>query len=344
MKAIMKQKPGFGAEFVDTDIPVPGNGEVLVKVINTSICGTDVHIYNWDPWSAHRIKPPIVFGHEFAGEIVELGPGVRSLQKGEFVSAETHIPCGHCHQCRTGNMHLCSNLKILGVDVQGCFAEYAVIPEICAWKNSPDIPHEQACIQEPFGNAIHAVQSADVRGKNVLVLGDGPIGIMTIPILKKYGARRVIMTGMQDYRLALAGKFAPDMLLDIRKDDVDAEVMRVTNGIGADVVLEMSGAEQAIKQALRLIRRSGELVAFGIPGNDVTIEWSEGLIFKGITIHAINGRKMFDTWYKGAALLEDHDFDISPVISHVMPFNDFHKAQELLKPGSAGAGKIVLEL
>lgn len=343
MKAIQKAGAAAGAKVIAAPIPAPTSHQVLVKVRATSICGTDIHIYNWDPWSAGRIKPPMIFGHEFSGEVVEIGAQVEHISVGDHVSAETHIPCGGCFQCRTGKMHVCRHLEILGVDRDGCFAEYVAVPEICCIKNEKTLPWEVASIQEPLGNATYCVSEARVAGKSVAILGDGPIGIFATAVARAYGAATLIVTGMQSFRLDLMRGFGPDHVLDVTKVKVREAIMDITRGEGVDVVLEMSGAEGALHDGFAVVKRGGTFVAFGIPSRPITLNLAEEVIFKGITMRAINGRRMFGTWYEVAGLLGSKRIDVTPVLTHTFPLEKIDDAMKLLNAKEIRAGKIVLK-
>lgn len=343
MRAIQKSKAEKGAAVIEAPIPVPTSHQVLVQVKATSICGTDIHIYNWDPWSAGRIKPPMIFGHEFAGEVVAVGAQVEHIAVGDRVSAETHIPCGGCFQCRTGKMHICQNLEILGVDRDGCFAEYIAVPEICCIKNDPGLLWEIASIQEPLGNATYCVSEAGVEGKSVAIFGDGPIGVFATGVARAYGATTLIVCGMQPYRLDLMRKFGPDHVVDVTKAKAREAIMDITRGEGVDVVLEMSGAEAALHDGLSVIKRGGTFVAFGIPSRPVEINLADEIIFKGIKILAINGRRMFGTWYEVANLLSSGRIDVAPVLTHTFPLGKIDDAMALLNAKEIKAGKIILK-
>jgi len=343
MKAIQKPKAEKGALVVDAPIPVPTSHQALVRVNATSICGTDIHIYNWDPWSAGRIKPPMIFGHEFSGEVVEVGSQVEHIKVGDHVSAETHIPCGGCYQCRTGQMHICQHVEILGVDRDGCFAEYIAVPDICCIRNDKSLPWEIASVQEPLGNAAYCVSEAKVAGRSVAILGDGPIGVFAAGIARAYGATNLICCGMQPYRLDLMRKFNPDHVVNVTKENTRDAVMDITRGEGVDVVLEMSGAESALHDGFAIIKRGGTFIAFGIPSRPVSLNLAEEVIFKGVTIRAINGRKMFDTWYEVANLLGSGRIDVKPVLTHTFPLEKIDDAMALLNAPEIKAGKIVLK-
>lgn len=343
MKAVQKQTAGKGAIIIDTPIPKPTSHQVLVRVRAASICGTDVHIYNWDPWAAGRIKPPMIFGHEFSGEVVEIGSQVERISVGDHVSAETHIPCGGCFQCRTGKMHICQNLEILGVDRDGCFAEYIAVPEICCIKNDKSLPWEVASVQEPLGNATYCVSKCNVAGKSVVVFGDGPIGIFAAGIARAYGATNLIVCGMQEFRLDLIRKYNPDHVINVTKQNPREVIADITHGEGADCVLEMSGAENALHHGLAVIKHGGTFAAFGIPSRPVQINLADEIIFKGIKILAIIGREMFGTWYEVANLLNSGRLDIRHVLTHTFPLEKIDDAMVLLNAPEIKAGKIVLK-
>ncbi len=340
MKAFQKAGPERGGIFIDAPIPKATGDMVVCKVLATSICGTDVHIYNWDQWSQKRIKPPLIFGHEFCGEVVEVGPLVRGIKVGDRISAETHIPCHVCKQCRTGNMHICRDMKILGVDTDGCFAEYAAVPEICCIKNA-DIPPEIASIQEPLGNATYTVSESNVAGKKIAIFGDGPIGLFATLVARKFGATKIYAVGATPYRMEIMKKLGPDMLIDASKTDAAAEILDATHGDGVDVVLEMSGAASAIHAGLKCVSMSGTFTFFGIPSKPTELDLGNEIIMKGIKMHAIVGRKMFQTWYEVANLIEA-GLDVSSIITHTFPLAKIDEAMSLLS-GDIKAGKIILK-
>ncbi len=342
MKAIVKKKREMGAELEEVDVPTPKKKEVLVKVLATSICGTDVHIYEWNEWAESRIKKlPHIMGHEFAGEVVEVGSNVERLKVGDYISCETHIPCNQCVPCLSGQRHLCSNLKIVGVDINGSFAEYVSIPEEVAWKNDKSIPPEIASIQEPLGNAIYATTVTDITGKSVVFFGDGPIGLFSTAVARISGASKIIMVGLIDFRLEMAKSLGADVVLNAKKEKVVDCIMDLTGGTGADVVIEMAGANEAIKNGLEVARKGGVFVAFGIPPSSVTIDYNNQIIFKGITIYGINGREMYRTWLKTASWLKEGRLKISSVITHKFKLEDFEKGFRLMLHPENSA-KIVL--
>jgi threonine 3-dehydrogenase len=340
MKAVVKQTAAPGAELTTTDIPRPGPGEVLVKIRATSICGTDLHIYEWDPWAASRVKPPLVFGHEFAGEVSELGPGSSTLKVGDHVSAETHVVCGVCHQCRSGRAHICQNVSIIGVDRTGCFAEYVVIPERNAWLNPPEMPDDVASIQEPFGNAVHTALSTDLVGKSVLVAGCGSIGLMAVGIAKAAGATLVIATDVIPYRIALARAMGADVVLNPRETDAVTEILTHTRGTGVDVLLEMSGNPSAIHEGFSVLCRGGYAALLGIPARPVEFDLANEVIFKGATVYGVTGRLIWKTWYQTRALLDSGAVDVKPIITHRLPLEEFEAGMELMRTGQCG--KVVL--
>lgn len=340
MKAVRKMEPKPGAVYTEVGIPEVGPGEVLVKVKATSICGTDYHIYEWNPWAQSRIRPPQTMGHELAGEVVEVGSGVKSVKVGDYVSAETHIPCGVCYACRTDRMHICLNMKILGVDRDGAFAEYITVPEIDVWQNDSSIPPEIAAIQEPLGNAIDTVLAEDVAGKSVLVTGMGPIGLLGVGVARVSGATTIICTDVQPYRLELARGMGATHVLNPKQDDVVASVMEVTGGVGVEVLLEMSGNPAALDEGLKALVPGGRVSLLGLFGGDVTSDLNNGVIFKGARVYGITGRKMFSTWYKSRNFLASGLLDVSPVITHTFPLADFEQGVALIAKGVCG--KVVL--
>jgi threonine 3-dehydrogenase len=340
MKAVLKQTAGPGAELTTIGIPKPGPGEVLLKIRATSICGTDLHIYQWDPWAASRVKPPLVFGHEFSGEVCQLGEGCAILKVGDRVSAETHVVCGVCHQCRSGQAHICQDVSIIGVDRPGCFAEYVVIPERNAWLNPVDMPDEVASVQEPFGNAVHTALSTDLVGKSVLVAGCGSIGLMAIGIARAAGAAMLIATEVIPYRIDLARAMGADLVLNPRETDVLTEISTRTQGTGVDVLLEMSGNPSAIHEGFSVLRRGGYAALLGIPAQPVEFDLPNEVIFKGATIYGVTGRLIWKTWYQTTALLDSGAVDVKPIITHRLPLEEFETGMELMQTGQCG--KVVL--
>ncbi|WIF94976.1 L-threonine 3-dehydrogenase [Caminicella sporogenes] len=340
MKCVVKSEPKEGAILTTREIPQIGPNEILVKVLATSICGTDYHIYSWDAWSQKRIKPPLIMGHEFAGEVIKVGEKVSKVKIGDIVSAETHIVCGKCELCATGKAHICKDTLILGVDTQGTFAEYVAIPEDNAWVNDPSIPPEYLCIQEPLGNAVHTVLSGDIIGKTIAVVGCGPIGIMAVAVAKAVGAAKVIAIEVNEYRINLAKEVGADVVINPIKEDVIKRVLDETDGMGVDVVAEMSGNSTAIQQALKYIKLGGRMAMLGIPTEDVKLDVANGIVFKGVQIHGIVGRRMYETWHQVKGLLASGNLKLDKIVTHKLPLEDFEKGMELMKSGNCG--KVVL--
>jgi len=341
MMALQKPAAAPKAKRIEADIPKIKDDEVLINVKASSICGTDMHIWEWDAWAAGRVKPPLIFGHEMAGEIVELGKSVKGLSVGDHVSAETHIACWHCYQCRTGNAHICENVKILGVDTQGVFAEYVALPAINAWKNDKSLPHDVATAQEPLGNAVHTVFDGDgVAGKSVTVFGCGPIGVCAVALCKAAGAEQIIAIDINDYKLGMARQFGASTTLDASKSDTVKEIRSLTNGRGADVFLEMSGAPSSIKNGFASLRAGGRASILGIPSKPVEIDFANDVVFKAARISGINGRKMFETWHQAAAFLKSGGVDLAKLVTHKFKMSEFESAFEAMKSGKSG--KVVM--
>jgi threonine 3-dehydrogenase len=340
MLAVVKPEPKPGAEIRDVPIPSIGPTEVLVKVKVASVCGTDLHIYNWDPWAQRRIRPPLVPGHEFCGEVAAAGDEVTTVKEGDFVSAEMHVACGKCLQCRTGEAHICQFVKIIGVDADGAFAEYVRIPESNIWKLDPAIPIEYASILDPLGNAVHSVLAGEIAAKTVAVTGCGPIGLFSIAVARAVGATSVFAIEVNNHRRDIARKMKADYVLDPRKDDIRTIVLDHTGGMGVDVVMEMAGQPDAIRTAFQIVRRGGRISLLGLTSKPIALNFSEDIIFKGITIQGINGRRMYQTWYQMTALLKAGKLDLHPVITDRMAMKDFSKGMERLKTGEAS--KILL--
>ena len=341
MKAVRKMKEGPGLDLVAIPIPEPKAHEVLVKVKACSMCGTDLHIYNWEhPWSEGRIIPPRTIGHEVCGEVVEVGSEVTLVQEGDLVSAESHIFDNTCMQCRMGNMHICENLKFFGVDVDGFFAEYAVIPEANVWKNPHDMPVEIATLQESIGNSVYTVFSNPVTAKTVVVFGTGPTGQFAIGLLKAAGASQIIVVAGSKLHLDLAEKMGADVLINRHEKDPVREIMALTDGQGVDVLLEMSGSGTALNQGLKVLRPAGRASLLGLPTRDVCVDMSRDLIMKDITVRGIYGRKIWDTWLTTSRLIKSGQFDPTPVITHRIKLDEFEEGFEAMKSGKAG--KVVM--
>jgi threonine 3-dehydrogenase len=335
MLAVVKPNAAPGAEIRQVKIPAFGRTDVLVKVKAASICGTDLHIYEWDRWAQGRIHPPLIPGHEFCGEVAAFGDEVTSVKEGDFVSAEMHVACGKCLLCRTGEAHICQNVKIIGVDTDGAFAEYVVIPESNIWKLDPAIPQEYASILDPLGNAVHTVLAGDIAAKTVAVTGCGPIGLFSIAVARACGATTIFAIEVNEHRRKLATKMRADYALDPSKEDVRAIVAEHTGGLGVDVVLEMAGHPDAIRVAFDIIRRGGRMSLLGLTSKPIPLNFSEDIIFKGLTIQGINGRRMYQTWFQMTALLKAGKLDLHPVITDRIALKDFSSAMARLKTGEA---------
>jgi threonine 3-dehydrogenase len=335
MLAVVKPEAAPGAEVREVPVPVFGRTDVLVRVKIASICGTDLHIYNWDRWAQNRIKPPLIPGHEFCGEVVAFGNEVTSVKQGDLVSAEMHIACGKCLQCRTGEAHICQNVKIIGVDANGAFAEYVVIPESNIWKLDASIPLEYASILDPLGNAVHTVLAGEIAAKSVAVTGCGPIGLFSIAVAKAVGATSVFAIEVNEHRARIARAMQADYVLNPAREDVTGLVMEKTGGLGVDVVLEMAGHPDSIRTAFDIVRRGGRISLLGLTSKPISLNFSEDIIFKGITIQGINGRRMYQTWYQMTALLKSGKLNLHPVITDRISMTDFGKAMERLKTGEA---------
>lgn len=342
MKAVAKVRgEENGTGMITVEIPRPGPDDVLIKIRVASICGTDVHIFNWDTWAASVIKPPIIYGHEFAGDVVEVGSNVKNVNVGDYVSGECHVACGYCFQCLNGMAHVCQNLKVFGADLPGIFAEYAVIPASNVWSNDRSVSPELCSIQDPFGNAVHSVFSTDVVAKDVFVLGAGPIGLMCVSICKRIGARQVFVLEKSDYRLGLAKSVAADRGYKA-SDNVTEDIMKRTGGKGVDVVLEMSGSAKALDLGLDLLRTGGDVILLGVFSDQVTLDFSRKIIFKCATLKGIYGRRMFADWYRMRGLLANSGIreDLNKIITHHFRFEQFFEAMQTMRSGQSG--KVVL--
>lgn len=340
MKAIVKAASAPGTEIRDVPVPSPGPGEILLKVKRAGVCGTDLHIYVWDRWSQGRVKPPVTLGHEFVGEVIELGEGVTNVKLGDLVSSESHVVCHTCVACRTNLAHVCENTRTLGIDINGGFAEYVTIPAVNAWHIPPGVPLEVAAIMEPTGNAVHTAFAGPLSGCNIAVTGCGPIGLFAIGIAKAAGATRVIASDVSPYRLELARQMKADAVVDVSRENFVDRVKELTHGRGLDGVLEMSGNPQAMRDGLQALRNGGRLSLLGLPTEPFELDWNRLLIFKGITLHGIVGRRMYETWDQLDQLLRSGRLDLRPSITHVMPMEKFDEAIALLREGKAG--KVVL--
>ena len=340
MQALRKMSPARGLSLEPATVPGIGPTDVLVRVKAASICGTDLHIYGWDRWSRSRIKPPVTLGHEFCGVVEKVGSEVEALKSGDFVSAEMHVNCGHCHQCRVGEAHICPNVRIIGIDQDGAFAELVKIPASNIIKLEPAIPERYGAILDPLGNAVHTVLAGAIAGQTVLVTGCGPIGLFAIGVARAAGAARVFASDLSPYRLELARRMNADAVIDVGRESFTERVQQLTGGQGLDGVLEMSGNPQAMRDGLAALRNGGRLSLLGLPKEPFELDWNRLVIFKGATIHGIIGRRMYETWYQMDNLLGSGRLDIRPAITHVMAMEKFEEAIALLRSGKAG--KVVL--
>lgn len=340
MRAAVKTNSAFGGiEIQHLDVPNVAPEEVLVKLRISSICGTDMHIYEWDAWSQKRIKPPLIQGHEWAGEIAELGSACTWAKVGDYVSGEGHIACGSCYQCRTGNAHVCQNVTILGIDRPGAFAEYMAVPEKNIIRNDPDLPIEYATIQDPFGNAVYTVFNGDVVAKDVAVFGLGPIGLMAVALCRHIGAKRIFAVGHKnEYRIRLAKKLGADEVIKASEDDPVEAIHEATEAQGVDAVLEMSGSEEALAQSIQVLKPAGHIQLLGIFAKPITVDIN-GVITKGASMHGIHGRRMFEDWYRMQGLFRS-GINLMPVVTHKFPLDDVAEAMELMRSGDCG--KVVL--
>lgn len=339
MRALAKTRPGPGAELIERQVPTPGPGEVLLKMVAASICGTDYHLFSWDKWASEIVKPPVVLGHELAGVVAETGSGVTRVKEGDLVGVESHIVDWTCAQCRAGNMHLCRNLRVIGAHVDGGFAEYVVIPDTNAIESNGLDPAVVA-LQEPMGNAVHAAFVEPIEGRTVAVTGCGPIGLCSVGIAKAAGASFVVATDTEPYRLKLAREMGADLALDARDPDTVRRILEATGGDGVEVVLEMSGAGPALSQALEFITRGGRISLLGIFPEHVAVDLSDMVIQRGIRMYGIYGRRIYDSWERTQALLRSGRFDPTPILTHRFDLADWERGFELI--ASRHAGKVVL--
>jgi threonine 3-dehydrogenase len=338
MRALAKTRPEPGAELIEREVPSPAHGEVLLQVEAASICGTDAHLYNWDPWAREVLKPPVILGHELAGRVVAAGAGVTRVHEGDLVGVESHLVDWTCAQCRAGDMHLCRNLKVIGAHVDGGFAEYVVIPQTNAIESNGLDPAVVA-LQEPMGNAVHAAFVEPIEGRTVAVTGCGPIGLCTVAIAKAAGAALVIATDVEPYRLEIARRMGADLVIDARDAEMVPRVMEATGGDGVEVVLEMSGAPSALDAALAVVTRGGRISLLGIFSQPVQVDLSDLVIQKGVRLYGIYGRRMYDTWDRTQALLRG-GLDVTPIITHRFDLADWERGFELI--AARHAGKVVL--
>lgn len=339
MKSLVKAKAERGLWLQQVPVPSIGPNDVLIRVKQAAICGTDVHIYNWDEWARKTIPVPMTVGHEFMGEIVAVGTAVDGYAVGDRVSGEGHVTCGHCRNCRAGRRHLCRNTLGIGVNRAGCFGDYLSMPAGNVFKLTPRIKDEIAAFLDPLGNAVHCALSFDVVGEDVLITGAGPIGIMACAIVKHIGARHVVITDVNDYRLALAKQCGATRALNVTREGLEGAIKELGMAEGFDVGLEMSGHPEAFRAMLSVMNHGGHVALLGIPPAEAAIDWNQ-VIFKGLTLKGIYGREMFETWYKMGAML-DSGLDVTPVLTHHLPVERFEEAFAIANSGQAG--KVVLD-
>jgi len=340
MKALRKTKAAKGLEIQEVPVPPIGALDVLVRVSATSICGTDLHIYGWDRWSQGRIEPPLTLGHEFCGIVERVGEDVSAVKPGDFVSAEMHVNCGHCHQCRLGEAHICQNLRIIGIDLDGAFAEFVKIPATNIWKLDDAIPEHYAAILDPLGNAVHTVLAGAIAGQTVLVTGCGPIGLMSIAVAKACGSSTVFATETNEHRRLMAEEMGADHVINPLSENPVKKILDATGGTGVDVLLEMSGQPAAIQQGFKALRAGGRASLLGIPTENVPLDLVQDVIFKGATVQGIYGRRMYGTWVQMTALLKAGRVNLEPLFGERMALDDFEAA--FVKLNSGLAGKILM--
>ena len=339
MKALVKKSPEVGIWMEDVPVPNCGTNDVKIKITHTALCGTDLHIYKWDDWAQRTLELPLVTGHEFCGIVEEIGPGVTHFKEGDRVSGEGHITCGYCRNCRAGKRHICHKTVGVGIQRPGAFAEFLVIPESNVWPIHKDIPSEIAAFFDPFGNATHTALSFEMTGEDVLITGAGPIGVMAVAICKFVGARNIVITDINEYRLELARKLGATKAINISKENIKDYYSELNISNGFDVGLEVSGNPSAFKDMLSHMYHGGNVALLGLLPESTQINWDE-IIFKGLNIKGIYGREMYETWYKMTQMLRS-GLDISNVLTHRLPVDDFQQAFEIMEKGQCG--KIVLD-
>lgn len=336
MLAVRKLKPAPGLELQEIPVPEPKENELLIRVDACSMCGTDIHIYNWEtPWSTGRFILPKTLGHEVCGTVIDKGKNIHNIDIGDLISAESHIYCGKCDLCKTGNGHVCRDLKFFSIDTDGFFAKYAVVPVQNAWKNPKNMRPEIATLQESMGNSVYTVASQNVENKDVVVFGCGPTGLFAIGIAKAWGARTIMAVAGTDLHMSIAKKMGADIIINRHKEDALKSIMEETDNRGADVALEMSGSPEALNQALKCVKATGSVAALGLPTKEVTIDVSKNMVLKDLNFRGIYGRKIWDTWETTSKLLKS-GLDITPVITHKISLEDFEKGIEVMKSGQCG--------
>jgi threonine 3-dehydrogenase len=339
MKAIVKRAPEPGLWLEEVPVPKAGTNEVLIRVLKASICGTDLHIFNWDEWAQRTIRPPLVLGHEFVGEVAEIGPGVARYRVGDRVTAEGHLVCGVCRNCRAGKPHLCHRTLGLGVHRDGAFAEFVVMPESNLWPVHPDVPSEIAAFMDPLGNATHCALSFDMVGEDVLITGAGPIGCLAAAICRFAGARHIVVTDRNEYRLGIARRMGASRAVHIEKTSLEETIRELNMSNGFDIGLEMSGHPEAFRGMVRSMYNGGRIALLGFLPPSTTIDWNH-VILKSLTLKGVYGREMYETWYKMTQLLRS-GLDVRPVLTHRLRFEEYERAFAIIREGNCG--KIVLE-
>jgi threonine 3-dehydrogenase len=337
MSGVIKERPEPGAAYrTDLPIPVPGKNEVLVRVRAVAICGTDLHILPWTPYAQARIKPPMVFGHEFAGDIVGVGEGVTEYKPGDRVAGETHIPCNECYQCKTDNRHICENMKIIGVHAPGAFAEYIAFSKDCVYKLPDSIDYNTGAMLEPMGVAVHGVSVAKVKDQNVVVYGCGPIGLMAVGACKAWGAKKIVAVDIFDDKLEIALKMGADFIINAKQTDAAAKIINYFDKVGADVVIDYTGSPAGIKTQFKALRKGGRMVLVGLPSEDVTLDLTGDIIYKEATVIGVTGRLMYQTWEECAQLLNSPGFTLEPVVGGIYALKDFEDAFAAITGGKPG--------
>ncbi|HKM01039.1 MAG: L-threonine 3-dehydrogenase [Tissierellia bacterium] len=341
MRAVVKEDANIGAVLKNIELPKPKEDEVLIKVKAAAICGTDIHVYNWNNWAQNNnINLPLILGHECSAEVVEVGTGVKTLKIGDYVACETHIPCGTCYQCRNGEQHICGNLKMFSIHTNGCFAEYATIPAICAVKIPETIHPNVGAVLEPLGTSIRANVEIQSSGKNIAVIGCGPIGLMAVNAAKAFGAANIYAADINDSRLEIAKELGATATINSSKDNLADKLMELTQGVGVDAFIDASGNTAAILEGFKGLRKGGKVALIGLPSKPLEIDLGSQVVFKEATIVGIHGRRMFETWTLMSNLLDKGLLNIEPVISHVLPLEEFEKGFDLSVKGIGG--KVIL--
>ncbi len=345
MKAVVKTEPRPGLEFLEVDVPEPGPRDLLIRVKAAAICGTDHHINEWTPWAQARCPLPMILGHEYSGEVVEVGSAVTNFKPGDHIACETHIPCGRCFQCHTGNQHACENMVIVGVHTDGAFADYHRLPDVCAWKLSADTPYELGAVMEPMGVGVHGVEAAgELAGNTVAVFGAGPIGIYGIAAACVGGARQIFAVDISPSRLELAEQVVPGIVtINAKEADPVQAIQDATHGRGVDVSLEYTGSALATQQSFKVLRRGGRLVLVGLTSDPVTLDTTADIVYKEATVRGVTGRVMWGTWYKMESLLATGKFDPLKVVTHRFPLSQYKQALEVARSGVGGKVLLLAE-